>query len=194
MGSSHVVYSVGNKLAKTKVFSHVNLFLCLRLCVFGFRSCWILITPNEISWSDAYSAPQEVANICSGNFIFYLSVYPLLLLYSKTSNSLNTMQVRDIDNFKQCDFQNDLSLVMRVNPALFPCWQHLWFHSCIFLYLSLTCCYARTYKYREMFYQGDLQKMTKHNFVSNLEDGKLEKTFPLLFPSVQVAVIFYNQR
>lgn len=45
-----------------------------------------------------------------------------------------------------------------------------------------------------MIDQWDLQKMTRHDFLADLEDGKLEKTFPLLSPSVKVAVIFNNQR
>lgn len=36
--------------------------------------------------------------------------------------------------------------------------------------------------------------MTRHDFLTDVEDGKLEKTFPLLSPSIKVAVIFNNQR
>ena len=82
--------------SKTNVFSHANLLLR----VFGFQHYWILITPDEISRSDAYSAPREVTNRCSDNFIFYSSVCLFPLLYSKTPNSLNTVQVGDIDHFK----------------------------------------------------------------------------------------------
>lgn len=46
-----------------------------------------------------------------------------------------------------------------------------------------------TYKFREIIYQGDLQKMTNGNFLPDLDEH-----FPLSFPSLKVAIISKNQR